>query len=426
MNNFLDKKIPTLIGLSIIILGTVLTTFLVKRDTIFQLRAGPDQEPKNVKITNISDDSFTLTYITEDEAIGTLSYGESQNLLDNVVLDDRDQLSQSVNKYKIHSITTRDLNPDISYYFSITSGDKKYLDNENPYRLQTGKIINKNPSFQIPLNGKVVMPDGTPVTEGVVYVGINGAQELSTLINSDGTYTIPLNSLRTASFDDYFTINSTAIINIEIYSENLFSSVSVSPSEINPVPLITLSNNYDFSNFSTDPSPSPKRSTESGGFPTFGTISTNTGNPKILTPKKDEDLAEAKPTFEGTAQPNEVVEITIHSDESIITQVKADDSGKWFYTPPKDLSEGEHTITIVTKNKNGALETITHNFTVFATSEIGSVSSPPVSVITPQISPSQVNSLAANPLVIIAAVVGLVSAASGIVLFLISRGKSSM
>lgn len=438
MKNFWNRKIPTLVGLLIITLGTVVTTYLVKGETLFQIKAGPEQNPKNIKTTNISDASFTLIYTTDEEVIGTLNYGKDPSLLDSVVLDDRDQLSQSVSKYKAHSITVKNLDPDTPYYFSITSGNKKYLNNTDPYKIETGGRIDNDPSSQIPMSGKVVMPDGTSVTEGLVVVSMSGAQELSTYLKSDGTYTLPLNNLRNEALDDYFTIDATTIINIEIYSQNLLSLVSVSPGEINPVPAVTLSNSYDFSNSSLDLSPSAQHSSESGGFPTFGIISTSDGDPKILTPETDEESTEAQPTFEGTAQPNETIKITIHSDENIQTQVKADASGKWRYTPPKDLSPGEHTITITTKNKNGVLKTITQNFTVFAAeNDISPTPTPtllpsetPTPIITPtptpQISPVPTLPPTGNSSVMIATVVGFAAAATGIILFFLTRGKSSL
>ena len=172
MKNFWDRKIPTLVGLLIITIGILGTTYLVKGETFFQIRATPEQDPKNIKITNISDAFFTLTYTTNTLVLGTLNYGKDPNLLDNVVLDDRDQLSQSVSKYKAHSITAKNLDPNTTYYFSITSADKTYLNNTNPYKVETGSKIDKTPSSQVPMSGEVVMPDGESPSEGLVIVTI--------------------------------------------------------------------------------------------------------------------------------------------------------------------------------------------------------------------------------------------------------------
>ena len=120
-HKFLDKKIPTLIGILIIIVGIGLTTYLVKGDSIFELQASPRQNPENIKITNVTESSFTVSYSTDDSALGTLNYGENPASLNNLVLDDRDQLTQKVSARNSHSITVKNLKEDTNYFFSITN-----------------------------------------------------------------------------------------------------------------------------------------------------------------------------------------------------------------------------------------------------------------------------------------------------------------
>lgn len=426
MKNIWNRKFPTLIGLLIITIGTVVTTLLVKGGTVFNIKAGPDQEPKNIKVTNISDSSYAVSYLTDDQVIGTINYSTDPNNIDSVALDNRDELSQTVNKYTSHLITAKNLEPNTDYYYSITSGDKRYLDNGTPFKTKTGNVITENPSSQVPISGKVVMPDGSIPKEGLVYVTINNAQQISTLLKNDGTYTLPLNNLRNLNLDEYFKIDASTLINVDIYAERLFSSLSTSPGEISPVPLITLSGSYDFSNPVN--SPTPTNSSDSEGFPAFGNISSSSGDPKILTPDSGEDLTQSQPVFEGTAQPNETIEITIHSDENIKTQIKADAKGMWEYTPDVNLSPGEHTITIVTKNKDGILKTITRSFTVFA-AENEITQTPTVTLsssLTPTLGVSPVPTLppTGNSSVAIASIVGFIAAFSGIIVFHLTRKNS--
>lgn len=258
-----------LFGFLLILIGTVITIFLVKNGSLFFISAGPGQDPKNVEITNVSDISFTLTYVTDDKIIGTLNYGTDPGNLDTVILDDRDQLSQSVNEYNTHSISVKNLEPDSVYYFTINSGDKTYPKNGSPYNIKTGALIEDQPSSKEPLSGKVLLPDGSSPTEGLVYLMINGAQKLSGYLKNDGNYTIPLNTLRNGSLNSYFSFSKNSIINIEVTTGTLFSSVSLLPDEINPVPVITLSNNYDFSGNNRDLKPID--TSGKGGFPSMGT-----------------------------------------------------------------------------------------------------------------------------------------------------------
>ncbi len=443
MNDLWNKKIPTLIGLILIMIGTVATTFLVKGNTIFQIRAGPGMDPKNVKVTNVSENAFTITYLTDDKMTGSVNHGIDPKDLDGISLDDRDQLSQQISKYNSHSITVRNLDPNTKYYYSITSGTKKYLDTGFKFEITTKGQISNAPSSQIPVSGKVILPDGTTPTDGLIYLKTNDAGITSGLLKENGTYIIPLNTLRKLDTDEYLEIDDNTIINIEIFSNGLFSSVSVTSNDISPVPLITLSGSYDFSASTMDQEEN-KTVNQSEGFPSFGNVSINADDPKILTPNSNEELTESKPTFEGTAQPNETVEIEIHSDENIKTQVTADASGNWEYIPPKNLSPGEHTITITTKNKDGILKTITRNFVVFADGVISPTLTPAVKIspsaspvptvltltttpsIITQISPIPTLPPTGNPSVIIASIVGFIATISGIIALFFTRIKDAI
>ncbi len=279
MNNVWGKKIPTLIGLILILIGTVVTTILVRGDTIFQIRAGPGMDPKNIKITNVSEVSFTISYLTDDKVISTVNYGIDPNSLDGISLDDRDQVSQQINKYNSHSITVRNLNPNTKYYYSITSGSKKYVDVGFKFEFTTKGEISENPSSQVPISGRVTLPDGTSPNDGIVYVKISDSETISSLLKERGSYTVPLNTLRRLNLDEYIEINEDTIINIDIFAGGLSSSISVKPNEINPVPLITLSGNYDFSKTNED---NTKNNNQESSFPKFGQLNQQGGVNKII------------------------------------------------------------------------------------------------------------------------------------------------
>lgn len=414
MKNILNRKIPTVFGFIIITIGIVVTTLLVKTGGLLQINAGPGQEPKNAQITNVSDTSFTLIYTTDDNVIGTINYGADQNNLDSVALDDRDQLTQSVTKYSVHSITVRELKPQTAYYFSITSGDKKYLNKGSLYSIKTGSQINAQPSIDPPISGKVILPDGSAPSQALVIVSVNNAQKISTVSKTDGSYAIPLNSLRNESLDSYFNLDQNSIINIEITSGAMSSSVSVSQSQISPVPIVTLSNTYDFSSPSSN-SPSPAADNNDQSFRSLDG-KPKSSEPQILTPKSNGELNSQQPKFEGRANANETVNIEIHSDEQIQTQVKADSTGNWSFTPTSPLSPGNHTITITTKNSQGIKQIITKDFFV----------SDPTSIETPTQIPTPTLSSTENSSGIITGLVVVSIVAGGIFLLLLVSKRISL
>jgi uncharacterized protein YneF (UPF0154 family) len=53
MNN--RKKIPTIIGVLVLVFGLAGGVVLVNKDTIFKLGASPESTPKDVRISNVTD-----------------------------------------------------------------------------------------------------------------------------------------------------------------------------------------------------------------------------------------------------------------------------------------------------------------------------------------------------------------------------------
>ena len=363
---FWDKRIPTLLGLIFIIFGIGLTSFLVNRGIIFTGLAGPTQIPESIKITNVSDTSFTVSYTTQDNVFGSINYGVSP-AFGQTALDDRDSLSKTVAPHRVHSISVNNLDPVTTYYFSITSAEEKYLNDGQAFSVKTAPSIEASPSAQNPVSGKVVHPDGSPPQESIVYLLADDGQTISTLVRSDGTYLLPLNSMRNKALDKYFEFKDDIKLKMVAIDDSLSSNIILSLDQINPVPTITLSNNYDFTS-SKEPvaSESAPNAATSSGFPIFGDEVSESFNPTIITPSRDEGFSDSQPNFEGKALPNETVEITIESEDPITAGVTTDASGNWQFRPSTPLSAGNHKITIKTKDSSGIIKTITQSFTVYA------------------------------------------------------------
>ncbi len=383
-----NKRIPTLLGVFLIVVGIGVTSFLVEKGVIVVGNASPSSSPQNVRITNITDSSFTVSYSTDASVIGSLNYG-STSTLGQTALDDRDQQTGTLSNYSIHSITVRNLSPQTKYYFSITSGQNTFLNNGLPFQVVTGTPISSPPSAQKPIIGKVIMPNGNPPSQAIVYITADNAQVISSLIKPDGTYLIPLNSVRTSDLSSYLDFSNISTLKMLVYGDGLTSNVTLSINQINPVPTVTLSNDYDFSSsqgpLSSPPPSASGSSTFQSNQESFPTPkpAVSYGVPKIITPKTNEGFSDEQPLFEGTGQPNQTVKIEIHSSDVITAQVTTDGNGYWSFRPQTPLSPGNHTITITTVDANGILRTVTQNFVVYASgSQVNPVNNPPTSTPT--------------------------------------------
>jgi len=357
-----SKRIPTLLGILLIVVGIGITSYLVESGVILTSKAGPSETAQNIRITNVTDRSFTVSFTTEAPVIGSINFGKDKNL-GQTALDDRDR--QGVLKeHKIHHITVKNLDSSSDYYFSITSGSKEFLQKDEPFIVKTAAVSSGSFDGGKTIKGKVVLPNGDSPAEAAVYLNSDNSQTLSTLVKEGGFYSLSTNSLKTEDLTSYFTFSDEIVFRLLVLGEDsLTSNARFNSSESEELPVITLGSDYDFtqSNLST------ASSSASIGFSSLAAQESTTGKiPKINIPKSNQTFTDSQPKFSGTALPNSTVDITINSLENIKTQVVTDIYGNWSFRPTTPLSPGEHTITIITRDASGILRTIAQSFTVFA------------------------------------------------------------
>ncbi len=387
-----QKRIPTFLGIIILVIGFFVTSYVVNNGQLLKIQASPAYTPKNIRITNLTDTSFTVSYLTEEEAVGSISYQGSDEL-SKIGLDDRDQQNGQPRPYFIHHITVNHLNPQQTYTFSINSKDQKFSDGEIPFSVTTLASLSSNPPQQNPIVGKVLLPDNTSNKEVLILLVRDNAQMLSVLTKPDGTFFMPLNSLRNSNFDQYYNLENNSIISLLLTNGVLSSQVKVLSSQLNPVPPISLPQNYDFTS-SANPLDSTVASEAaiSESFPSFSATENSDATPntiQIITPDNKETFEDQQPSFSGVAIPNQEIEITIHSNQKIITTLKTDSKGFWTFRPEEKLEPGEHTIIVKTRNKQGVLQTLTRSFTVYAAGSqfVEPSVSPPTPTPTPKPEP---------------------------------------
>lgn len=185
-----EIKIPTLLGLGILIIGLSLGIFLTTRQQTFRSQASSSFEPKNIQITNLSDTSVSILWQTAEKVSGFIRAGTSPSL-GLTFQDERD--SQAPQAHNLHFVTLNNLSPDTTYYFKINSGSWVYPQKE-PSTFKTAQKI--NPAGFAPLVGKILQSQTTSVKESFITLNIKGAQKLSTITRSAGNFILPLNILK--------------------------------------------------------------------------------------------------------------------------------------------------------------------------------------------------------------------------------------
>jgi len=374
---FKEKKLPTILGIIILIIGLAAGVFLVTQGQTIFLRASPEVTPNQIKVTNISDNSLTISWTTQRETSGFVRYGETSSLAITLA-DDRDQVTGETGSFTTHYVTLINLKPDTDYYYKIGSGGRTFPTQGEPYEAKSAPVAQGLLPPSDVASGTVSKSDGTPAEGVVVYLTMANTSPLSALVRSSGSWLIPLNTARTTdliSFAEYDKEAQVIDILVEGGSQG-HSSVITTTKNDNPVPPVTLGETYNFRQQAepTEITPPPAETTltptptsTASGF-TPGDIeptptATPTGELTIINPEEDEDLNSLAPNFTGTGPPGKLIDIVVESPAYTGT-IRVDEDGSWDWSPPTDLEPGTHTVKVTYGG-----QTISKTFTVLAAGE---------------------------------------------------------
>jgi len=367
--------IPTLLGILFLVLGIVVGVLTIQSRQVFRSRANHGFGPQDVTITNVTDSSFTVSWTTEGESVGSVAWGKSANRIENQ--------TEEAPLSLIHHISVEGLEPRSTYYFQIFSDQKPYLDNLNPWVVTTAQKL-PPPTRSVIASGVVFNPDKTPATNTVVYLEIDSGPPRSTLTSESGRWIIPISEIRNDSLSSYINIdNQTSIISVTATNSKLKAEVSFRPRSSNPAPDIILGQNHGFVDlepkdevfrnpevsFSVQDYESPKEILpeekheldQSAEIPAELVV-------EISSVEDGENLKDTLPEFYGTGTPNLEITITIESDP-ITETLTIDQNGVWEWLPPTKLEDGLHTITVTFIDSNGILQSIRKQFVVSASGD---------------------------------------------------------
>ncbi len=398
------RKIPTILGILVLIIGVAAGVFLVQSRQIFRLGASPETNPKDVRITNVSDSSFSVSWTTDKETQGFISWGENRSSLDKTAAS-----TTSVSS-NIHSVSLHGLSSATPYFFKINSDGKEFDNNGTLWDIKTGPSLTVLPKSVL-ISGTVLTPDGTPAQNVLVYASVGGGNMLSTTSDNDGGWVIPISSARTQDLSKYIVINETStLVEIVVQAGPLgVASAQIYPSAAKPAPEIILGQVHDFKNLPPSEESGlpealigmPQDATKSSGFNVPDEMDLSSIDSVTLESVDEaEVVTTTEPEFFGEGPPGTEITITLESDP-VTDQVEVDSDGEWSWSPPEDLAEGIHNITITWLDIDGIVQTITRSFVVQAQEGPAFVATPsatPTSIPAPTAIPTATATITGTPL----------------------------
>lgn len=292
----LDKRIPTILGM-IVLVGALISgiVFLGEGPGVFAPRATPSTTPKNIKVTNVTDNSFTVSFLTDEATPGFVKYGTSASSLDSQASDDRDQLTGTVSDYKMHHVTVRGLQQSTTYHYTLGTGSGSSFDNNGqPFTIKTA-ARNGAPAAAKTIYGSISTQGGTPAEGAVVYVTTATAGEMSSLVKSSGSWAIPLSNARTKDGSAYAQITDSDSLLILVQgtmpTETIEFQTTVGDSQ--PVPTLTFGQPAPETT-TTSPTPEPSTNPSPTPPPTTAENPDMYGdemiNPDELGPSQEESI----------------------------------------------------------------------------------------------------------------------------------------
>lgn len=418
------KQIPTVLGLLILFIALISGVLLFGKGTgVFAPRATPQTTPKNIRVSNVTDKTFTISFYTDESTIAFVKYGESEKSLDKQASDDRDQLSGMVRDYRLHHITVRSLEPGKNYFYVLGTGSSSFDNEGQPYTIITAAKPNQSPTNNQTVYGNVLNADGSSAEGAIVYVYGDQMGTLSNLIKSSGSWGISLANAFSLDKSIYATLTDDSSIEIKIQGiePDLFSSIKTTIAAAQPLANLTLGQNEASAGSSlandaagsdmlnkeelladttvaTDSTTSVlTESTSSGALDSEESSSSSVLqnllvseessseaeliDSEILNLNELNETQEASSTTITTTQPqikatlpaNTIVRVVIHSDTQIDETVQTDADGNLLLDVAslgQNLEPGDHTASYTYIDPiTGKEVTKTYNFTVDPTAD---------------------------------------------------------
>lgn len=234
------KTLPTLIGVLILTVGVAAGLVLVERESLFRLEAELAPVPKDVRISNVSDTTATISWITTRQTQGFIVWGQNSNDLK------RTATSSTGPDSFVHAVNLENLTPSSAYFIKINSGGEEYDNNGLAWAFTTGPKLTNTPPSNI-ISGSLLTSSGAPTQEAIIYTTVGGSSLVSTLTSNNGTWLIPISTARTQDLSSYIDVSDSTLIEISVNAGPFgVSSAQIYPEAAKPAPSMFLGQTHNF------------------------------------------------------------------------------------------------------------------------------------------------------------------------------------
>lgn len=390
-----ERRIPTLLALFLLFSGLGIAVYVDRSSQSLQTSAGSGGVPSDIHISNISDRSFTVSWVTDIPSPGSVIVEHEGNR--RTLLDELD--SDAVVRPRLtHAVTVHELTADTVYSVTVVSG-KRCNSTQCPVLTQKTARQQNPPSDLPPLRGTVQTADGRPAEGALVYVTVGQSLPLSSRSDSAGIWVIPMTNIRHQNLNDQLQLADSDVLQVSVKrasQETATAILDVKSVRANvSLPPFVFGNSYNLIDLLSKRkhilAQQEQQKTLGAATNRTGAAQspeTDTGVLEILFPKKDNDTTtDFRPRFRGIGVPNTNIRISLDGDAQA-GNVKIGKDGTWNSRPTRDLSPGVHRITIRGVDRENKPVSLSRQFIVFKSGEQVLAESTPAGTLTPTLSPT--------------------------------------
>lgn len=401
------KKIPTIVGLSLVFGAIIIFSLIFDRITPFVSRASVSSAPVNVRISNISDSTFSVSWFTPEATTGVIAV-EEKGGKKYTAFDDRDQQPTSatsktkMNAYISHIVTVRNATSNSLYQVRIVSNGKLFQNGTHPYEIMTGPALSGTGTSLEPAFGSAILQTGLPAEGSLIHLTPENGQTLTTLVTASGTWVIPLHLTRTENLQTYIPSLERVNETIVIQAPSGSATAQTDTLNDNPVPAMTIGKTYDFRKLQADTSSIKKSIAISTPVVLGDSIKAPSGTIMFVQPAQNAALSTNLPLISGSGVPGHTVQLIIGITKPITGSAAVGSDGLWRYTPKNPLSAGTQSVTMTTTDIQNKSVAITHMFEILksGTQVLGDATPSATLMPTPTIdlTPTPTSTLAGEPI----------------------------
>ena len=336
-------KIPKFVGILFLLVLLFVGIYATNFSTTLDSRAGQSCSPINIQITNLTFQSFDISFLTSKDC---------QVVVDTNSRIFTDNLNQSSGKTHYFQIDGLSQNTTYTYKFISEGTDYVHTD----YKITTFANPNQSRTDTALSWGRVFDQSNKPAVGSIVYLNIPGIYPLSAHVTSQAYWSIPLVNSYSIDGKSIASPPADTIDEIIVLAPDGQTTVLTNnTNHRNPVPDIILGNTQ----FQSVP-----------GTIEFDQFQNEQNSPDDLTlqnPSEGETINNNQPLFFGQGPSGQTIEVELNSSTQISDSIVVSQDGSWQWTPPSDLEPGNHTISLkYTDPLTGLVKSVTRNFTVLA------------------------------------------------------------